>query len=186
MKVLVTGGAGYVGMCVVAELAAAGHDVRVLDVLLHGQEQLARRLEDGGTEVLRADIRDQEARRRALEGCDAVVHLAAIVGDPACALDPPLSNEVNVEGTRALAQDAAAAGVRHVVFASTCSNYGRMADPTVPVTEEGELRRCPSTPSRRWQSKRSSWPAAVRASPPLACGSRRSTGSLRGCASTSR
>src|SRR4051794_40294662 len=126
-------------MCVVAELAAAGRDVRVLDVLLHGQEQLARDLEDGGTEVIRADIRDGDARRRALEGCEAVVHLAAIVGDPACALDPPLSNEVNVAGSRALAEDAAAAGVPHVVFASTCSNYGRMADPTVPIAEDGEL-----------------------------------------------
>ena len=139
MTVLVTGGAGYVGMCIVAEVAATGRDVRVLDVLLHGQEQLARRLEEGGTEVVRADIRDADARRRALEGCEAVVHLAAIVGDPACALDPPLSNEVNVGGSRALAQDAAAADVRHIVFASTCSNYGRMADPMVPITEDGEL-----------------------------------------------
>jgi nucleoside-diphosphate-sugar epimerase len=126
-------------MCVVAELAAAGRDARVLDVLLHGQEQLAGRLEEGGAEVIRADIRDTEARRRALEGCDAVVHLAAIVGDPACALDPALSAEVNVGGSRALADDAAAAGVRHLVFASTCSNYGRMADPTVPIAEDGEL-----------------------------------------------
>jgi len=139
LRVLVTGGAGYVGLCVVDELVAAGHDARVFDVLLHGQERLAGELEATGTEVIRADIRDAEERRRALEDRDAVVHLAAIVGDPACALDPPLSHAVNVEGSRALADDAAAAGVRHLVFASTCSNYGRMADPTVPVDEEGAL-----------------------------------------------
>ena len=68
------------------------------------------------------------------------MHLAAIVGDPACARDPELSNEVNVEGSRALVADARAAGVERLVFASTCSNYGRMADPTVPIDESGELR----------------------------------------------
>jgi nucleoside-diphosphate-sugar epimerase len=139
LRILVTGGAGYVGLCVVEELVASGHEARVLDVLLHGQDPLARGLEESGTDVVRADVRDAHARRRALDGCDAVVHLAAIVGDPACALDPALSHEVNVEGSRALADDAAAAGVTHLVFASTCSNYGRMADPTVPVDEDGEL-----------------------------------------------
>jgi nucleoside-diphosphate-sugar epimerase len=91
-------------------------------------------------QVIRGDVRDADARRRALEGAEAVVHLAAIVGDPACARDPQRSDEVNVQATRALVADAAAAGVQRLVFASTCSNYGRMADPTVPITEQGELR----------------------------------------------
>jgi nucleoside-diphosphate-sugar epimerase len=137
---VVTGGAGYIGAFTTEELLAAGRRVRVLDVLLHGQEDIAKSLEQKGAEVIRADIRDGEARRKALEGAEAVVHLAAIVGDPACAIDPKVSNEVNVEASGALVQDAKAAGVQRVVFASTCSNYGRMADPTVPITEEGELR----------------------------------------------
>jgi nucleoside-diphosphate-sugar epimerase len=91
-------------------------------------------------ELQRGDVRDPEARKRALEGVDAVVHLAAIVGDPACGRDPELSNAVNVEGTAALVADARAAGVERFLFASTCSNYGRMADPTVPIDETGELR----------------------------------------------
>ncbi len=74
-----------------------------------------------------------------MTGADAVVHLAAIVGDPACALDPELSNEVNVGGAQSVVADAQRLGVGRLVFASTCSNYGRMADPTVPVTEEGDL-----------------------------------------------
>jgi nucleoside-diphosphate-sugar epimerase len=135
----VTGGAGYIGALVVDELLQAGHDVRVLDVLLHGQQDIASELEGRGVEVIRADIRDDEARRRALEGADAVVHLAAIVGDPACGRDPELSNSVNVEGSRALVEDARRLGVERLVFASTCSNYGRMADPTVPIDETGEL-----------------------------------------------
>ncbi|HEY3018853.1 MAG TPA: SDR family oxidoreductase, partial [Solirubrobacteraceae bacterium] len=89
--------------------------------------------------VVVGDVRDPDARRRALDGAQAVVHLAAIVGDPACARDPELSQAVNVDGSRALADDARALGVEHLVFASTCSNYGRMADPTVPIAEDGVL-----------------------------------------------
>jgi len=136
---LVTGGAGYVGAEVVASLLDAGRDVRVLDNLLHGQEHVARDLEARGADVRNGDVRDADARRAALEGAEAVVHLAAIVGDPACARDPELARETNVEATRALVDDAAAAGVSHLIFASTCSNYGRMADPETPVDEEAPL-----------------------------------------------
>jgi nucleoside-diphosphate-sugar epimerase len=137
---LVTGGVGYLGVPVVDELSAAGRTVRVLDVLLHdGQPGLVAALETGGVEVIRGDVRDPAVRRRALDGIEEVVHLAAIVGDPACARDPELAEGVNVEGTRALVADARAAGVRRFVFASTCSNYGRLADPTVPIDEDGEL-----------------------------------------------
>jgi nucleoside-diphosphate-sugar epimerase len=137
---VVTGGAGYVGAATTEGLLASGRRVRVLDVLLHGQDEIAKSLEKQGAEIVRGDIRDGEARRKVLEGATELVHLAAIVGDPACALDPKESNEVNVEGSRALVGDAKAAGVERLVFASTCSNYGRMDDPTVPITEEGELR----------------------------------------------
>jgi nucleoside-diphosphate-sugar epimerase len=136
---LVTGGSGYIGALLVQELLQSGHEVRVLDSLLHGQEDIAAEQEQAGVEVFRADIRDADARSRALAGADAVVHLAAIVGDPACGRDPELSDEVNVQATRALVADANEAGVQRLVFASTCSNYGRMADPTVPITEDGEL-----------------------------------------------
>jgi nucleoside-diphosphate-sugar epimerase len=138
-RILVTGGAGYVGAPVVEELLERGHEVRLLDRLLHGQRELAARLGQLGAEVVEADIRDERARREALEGVDAVVHLAAIVGDPACARDPDLAQAVNVDATRALAGEARDAGVRHLVFASTCSNYGRMADPNVAIDETGEL-----------------------------------------------
>jgi len=137
--VAVTGGAGYVGAMVIDELLAAGHEVRALDNLLHGQEDVAAGLEQRGVEVLRGDIRDPGARRQVLKGADGVVHLAAIVGDPACARDPELSHEVNVVGSQGLVDDARELGLERLVFASTCSNYGRMADPTVPIDETGEL-----------------------------------------------
>jgi len=139
MKVTVTGGAGYIGACATRELLTGGHEVTVLDSLLHGQSGVAEALAGAGARVLDGDVRDGEARRTALDGADAVVHLAAIVGDPACAKDPELSRAVNVEATFALVEDAAAAGASRLIFASTCSNYGRMADPLVAVDETAPL-----------------------------------------------
>jgi nucleoside-diphosphate-sugar epimerase len=137
--VLVTGGAGYIGALVCRELLDAGARVRVLDALIHSQDDVAAELEREGVEVIREDIRDPRARNRALDRTTAVVHLAAIVGDPACAADPATSNAVNLDAAHALIDAAQAAGVRRFVFASTCSNYGRMADPDSPVDETAEL-----------------------------------------------
>jgi nucleoside-diphosphate-sugar epimerase len=139
MLVTVTGGSGYIGAVTCAELAEAGHEVRCLDSLLHGQRGIFDELQERGVELIEADVRDEDARGQAVEAADAVVHLAAIVGDPACAHDPERSREVNVDASRALIADAAGAGVERFVFASTCSNYGRMADPTVPIDETAPL-----------------------------------------------
>src|SRR4051812_13623075 len=136
MRTLVTGGAGYIGMELVDELLGAGHEVTVLDVLLHGQDDRAHELRERGVTVIEGDIRDPVARGHSLKGADAVVHLAAIVGDPACARDPQLAQEVNVDASFALAAEAQ---VERFVMASTCSNYGRMTDPTTPIDETGVL-----------------------------------------------
>lgn len=137
--VLVTGGAGYLGSLAVEELLRRGFHVRALDMLLHGNrtsvEAFRSRPEYAFVE---ADLRDRDARRRALEGAWAVVHLAAIVGDPACARQPELAREVNLEATVGLLDDAERAGVRRFVFASTCSNYG-MIDGQSVATEESPL-----------------------------------------------
>ena len=138
-SVLVTGGAGYIGAAVVESLLEEGREVRVLDSLLHGQEDIANALAGRGAEVRIGDIGDTGLRRSVATGVDAVVHLAAIVGDPACARDPELARVTNVEATKGLVEDAEGAGVGHLIFASTCSNYGRMADPEVPVDEDAPL-----------------------------------------------
>ncbi len=137
---LITGGAGYIGALASRELLATGRTVRVLDNLLHAQEGVAAELETLGIELIRGDVCDGRARQAGLRDADEVVHLAAIVGDPACARDPSLAREVNIAGSRAMIDDARNAGVQRLIFASTCSNYGRMDDPTVPVSEDGELR----------------------------------------------
>jgi nucleoside-diphosphate-sugar epimerase len=136
---LVTGGAGYVGAEVATALLEGGREVRVLDSLLFGQQPIADLLERKGAQVTIGDVRDADTRRELLNGAEAVVHLAAIVGDPACARDPELARETNIVATRGLVSDANEAGVKHLIFASTCSNYGRMADPEVPVDEEAPL-----------------------------------------------
>ena len=137
--VVVTGGAGYIGAPLCLGLAASGRRVRALDSLLHGQADVAAELERAGVELIRGDVRDAAARERALAGADAVVHLAAIVGDPACARDPEAVRRGQRRGHPGARARRARPGVGRFVFASTCSNYGRMADPTTPIDENGVL-----------------------------------------------
>lgn len=139
MRVLVTGGAGYVGSMLVPALLAKDHTVRVLDQLVHGGDPLLGVWSDPGFSFVRGDVRDPAAVAAALDGVDAVVHLAAIVGDPACAREPELARAVNLDASLALIAAAERAGVGRFVFASTCSNYGRMADPSTFVTEDSAL-----------------------------------------------
>jgi nucleoside-diphosphate-sugar epimerase len=139
MKVTITGGAGYIGSTLAEQLLAAGHEVRVLDCLLFGQQPVADALEEMGAEILIGDVRDAGDRAAALAGADALVHLAAIVGDPACARDPEGSAETNVDAALALIDEARRGDVERIVFASTCSNYGRSADPTTALDETAPL-----------------------------------------------
>jgi nucleoside-diphosphate-sugar epimerase len=140
MKILLTGGAGYLGSVLSLQLTKAGHEVRVLDALMYGGESLLPLAGQKGFEFVRGDLRDPKAVRSALKGADSVVHLASIVGDPACSKDPDLARSVNLDSSLALIEEAQRAKVTRFVFASTCSNYGKMADTSVLATEESELR----------------------------------------------
>jgi nucleoside-diphosphate-sugar epimerase len=94
-----------------------------------------------GFQFLRGDIRDRAMVRASLEDIDAVVHLAAIVGDPACAREPAEARAVNLEASIQLLELCRERrNVTRFVFASTCSNYGRMDDPDVLVDESSALR----------------------------------------------
>jgi nucleoside-diphosphate-sugar epimerase len=140
LKVLITGGAGYIGSMLAPMLLSNGHEVRVLDNLLHTGRSILGVWAHPLFEFRHADVRDKEIVRDALEGVDAVVHLAAIVGDPACARNPELARSVNLEASLHLLDESRKRGVSRFVFASTCSNYGKMADPTQSLDETSELR----------------------------------------------
>jgi nucleoside-diphosphate-sugar epimerase len=139
MRVVVTGGAGYLGSVLCAKLLEAGYSVRVLDSLLYGGASLLPVAGHQSFQLCREDIRDADLSDL-LDGAEAVVHLAAVVGDPACARDPELAVEVNREASLRLIDAARARGVSRFIFASTCSNYGRMADTSVFAEEDHELR----------------------------------------------
>ncbi len=138
--ILVAGGAGYIGSVLVRLLLRAGYRVRVLDNLRFGGESILDLLDDDAFEFVLGDVRDPEVVRSAVAGCHAVVQLAAIVGDPACAREPELARAVNQDATQAMYQIAEDAGVERFVFASTCSNYGRMEDPDAFLDETSPLR----------------------------------------------
>lgn len=138
-KVLVTGGAGYIGSVLTRQLLEQGYHVRVLDSLMYGGEPIIDMLNYPNFEFIKGDVRNRADVEKAVEGIDCVAHLAAIVGDPACAQQPELAQSTNLEGSKLLYEVANAKGATKFVFASTCSNYGKMDDPNEYVTEESKL-----------------------------------------------
>jgi nucleoside-diphosphate-sugar epimerase len=127
-RVLVIGGAGYIGSHLCRQLLEQGYSVRVLDALLYGKESLAELEPDPRFELVVGDSRDIGSVFSAMLGADAVVHLGELVGDPACALDERLTLEVNLAATRMLAEAARGYGVKRFVYASSCSVYGANDD----------------------------------------------------------
>jgi len=127
-RVLVIGGAGYIGSALLPKLLDRGYKVRVLDVLLFGDEPIGDVLDHPDLELVKADFREVDRVVAAMEGVDAVVHLGGLVGDPACSVDEDLTTEVNLDFTRLIAEVAKGAGVERFVFASSCSVYGASDD----------------------------------------------------------
>ena len=142
MRILVTGGAGYIGCVLVPHLLARGHRVRVLDNLMYGGRGLLPAFAHPGFEFVKGSVLHEASLKTALRDVEAIIHLAAIVGYPACKRDPRLAQEVNLDGTRLL--DRLRSKDQAVLFASTGSNYGAVVGslcteetPLNPLSEYG-------------------------------------------------
>jgi nucleoside-diphosphate-sugar epimerase len=139
-KVLVTGGAGYIGSELVKNLLADGFKVVVLDNLTFGGESMLSFWGDANFEFIKGDLLNDDDIRTALNGVSFVCHLAAIVGEPPCKKFPELALKVNWDASVRLYELCEEAGIEKFVFASTCSNYGIMADSSKLLDEKDELR----------------------------------------------
>jgi nucleoside-diphosphate-sugar epimerase len=127
-RVCVIGGAGYVGSVLVERLLDEGYAVTVLDALLYGDDGVRHVIDRPGFKLVRGDLRNIEAVVAACRSADAVVHLGALVGDPACELDERLTLQINHDATFTAAAVARGLGIQRFVFASTCGVYGASDD----------------------------------------------------------
>jgi nucleoside-diphosphate-sugar epimerase len=137
MKILVTGGAGYLGSVLIPKLLMRGHVVRVVDIGYFGVGHL--RSFHPPIELVREELRrvaaDREFLDRILDGCECIIHLAAISNDPSAELNPQLTEEVNFHVTVDLAKAAKQRGIRFL-FSSSCSVYG---DAEGELIEDGAI-----------------------------------------------
>ena len=133
-KVLVTGGAGYVGCVLVPKLLANGFEVVVFDLMIFGADGLP---EHENLSVVEGDLRDAESFRKVVGGVDAVIHLACISNDPSFELNPELSKSINFDCFEPMVKASREEGVQRFIYASTSSVYGVSDAPE--VDEEHEL-----------------------------------------------
>lgn len=126
IKVLITGGAGYVGTGLIPQLLAQNYDVTVFDSLMFGGDSILPFFRNKNFHFIKGDIRDKNALADAVKNADVVIHLAAIVGFPACRKEPELATSVNVGGTQNLID--VTSNEQLIIYGSTGSNYGAVED----------------------------------------------------------
>jgi nucleoside-diphosphate-sugar epimerase len=145
-RVLVTGGAGYVGSNLVHKLVDAGYEVVVLDLYIYG-DVFAGLSGNPNLTQIKGDLRNPADVSRALRGCDAVIHLACISNDPSFDLDPDLGKSINFDCFRPLVKAAKDAGAKRFIYASSSSVYGIKDEldvtenlPLVPLTDYSKYK----------------------------------------------
>jgi nucleoside-diphosphate-sugar epimerase len=133
-KVLITGGAGFIGSTVAINSLNRGHEVVVLDNLSSGSIKVLEHLKSLGANTIIGDIRDSNSVINAMQGCDAVVHLAAQISVPASIANPQENNSINVEGTQLILDYCKQFNVKRVIVASSAAVYGQ--EDRMPLKEE--------------------------------------------------
>jgi nucleoside-diphosphate-sugar epimerase len=123
-KILVTGGAGYVGAALVPQLLGAGYKVKVLDLYLYGHNVLDGERGNPDLEEVVGDIRNRSLLEKEIPGCDVVIHLACISNDPSYDLDPQLARSINYDAFIDLVKVSKGNGVKRFIYASSSSVYG--------------------------------------------------------------
>lgn len=146
-KILVTGGGGYIGSLLVRILLNKGYKVRVLDKLTYGLSPLSEIINNPNLEIIIEDIRKNQVLKNILKNIDHIIHLAAIVGDPACSIQADVAVETNFIATNNLARLAKTNSINKFIFTSTCSVYGssnsKLVDeesPTNPLSLYSETK----------------------------------------------
>jgi len=152
MKILVTGGSGYLGSILTRKLLAKNHNVRILDNFLFGKASIKEIQNSKNLEIIEGDIRDLSIVSKAIKGVDAVIHLASIVGTQSAELDPKTSMEVNFMATRNIAELCKLYKIKQFIFASTCSVYG--AQPDQLISENSEVNPLDSYGQSKFDSER--------------------------------
>ena len=130
-KVLVAGGAGYVGSNLVPKLLNKGYEVTVLDLYIYGNDIFNSCQNKERLTEIKGDLRDLETVKKGLSGCDAVIHLACISNDPSYDLDPELGKSINYDCFRPFVRLAKEAGIKRFIYASSSSVYGIKNEPNV-------------------------------------------------------
>jgi nucleoside-diphosphate-sugar epimerase len=141
MKILVTGGAGFIGSHLAEALVAAGHEVRVIDNFFAGKRANLRAVRDD-VEILRGDCSDPAAARRAVKGIEVVFHEAAVPSVARSVAEPQLSHRANATATLTMLDVARGAGVRRFIYAGSSSVYGESRE--LPKRED--MKTAPLSP----------------------------------------
>ncbi len=136
---LVTGGAGFIGSSFVKIALDRGFQIRVLDNLSTGTEEMASNLREMGVDVMVGDVRDSELLEVLMKDVDAVVHLAAQVSVPISVQNPEETASINIEGTNTLLSKCSRFGIKRVIIASSAAVYGENENLPLSERDGGDL-----------------------------------------------
>lgn len=144
MKIFVTGGSGYIGSLLVPMLLEKGHKVTIYDNFMWGMQPILHFANHQNLQIVTGDVRNAEQMKPYIAESDCIIHLAAIVGYPACASDPGRAISINVDGTRNIIESMSKS--QQIIFASTGSTYGKVDGlctedtPIAPLTLYGSTK----------------------------------------------